>query len=110
MKITEIDASLYCSHCHDETLHHVQYLNGKIQCIKCTNCQRKMVTDLNPMRELSKEIFKRVTSKPTNLTREYREDFNKFIHEMPKRVISKPFRLIRYANETKKALKISKDL
>jgi hypothetical protein len=26
MKTSEIDASLYCSHCHDDTLHHVLIL------------------------------------------------------------------------------------
>ncbi|MBT2696614.1 bh protein [Bacillus sp. ISL-40] len=110
MKITEIDSSLYCSHCHDETLHRVQYLNGKVLSIECTYCHRKMVTNMSPTRELSKEIYKRVLSKPTDLTKEYKEDHNKFIDGMPKRVISKPFRLIRYVNETKKAFKKFKDL
>ena len=105
MKTSEIDASLYCSHCHDETLHHVLYINGKIYCIECTNCQSKIVINLNPMKELAKEVYKRVISKPTKLTNEYKEDLSKFIEGMPKRVITKPFRLIKYVKETKKAFK-----
>ncbi|MBO0958654.1 bh protein [Neobacillus sp. MM2021_6] len=104
MKISEIDVSLYCSHCHDDTLHHVQYLNNKIQSIKCTNCHRRIETEMNPMRELYKEVYKRVTSKPTRLTDEYKTDHGKFIEEFPKRVLSKPLRLVKYLNETKGAL------
>jgi len=110
MKTSEIDASLYCSHCHDDTLHHVLYINGKLYCTECTNCQRKIVMNLSPMRELSKEVYKRVISKPTKLTNEYKEDLSKFIEGMPKRVITKPFRLIKYVNETKNAFKKMKDL
>jgi GTPase SAR1 family protein len=105
MKISEIDVTLYCSNCHDETLHHIQYLNNKIQSIDCTNCHRKQVTEMNPMRELYKEVYKRVTSKPTRLTKEYKKDFSHFIEGLPKRVLSKPLRLINYISETKEALR-----
>ncbi|MFZ7942079.1 MULTISPECIES: bh protein [Bacillaceae] len=105
MKISEIDVTLYCSHCHDETLHRVQYLNDKIQSIDCTNCRRTIETDMSPMRELYKEVYKRVTSKPTRLTDEYKTDQGKFIEGFPKRVLSKPLRLVKYLNETKEALK-----
>jgi hypothetical protein len=105
MKISELDADLYCSHCHDETLHRVQYLNDKLHSTECTNCHRKIKMEMNPMRELYKEVYKRITSKPTRLTKEYKEDLSKFIEGIPKRVISKPYRLIKYVNETKEAFK-----
>jgi hypothetical protein len=105
MKISEIDSTLYCSHCHDETLHHVQYLNGKIQSIDCTNCHRTIGPELNPLRELYKEVYKRVTSKPTRLTNEYKTNHGKFVKGFPKRVLRKPLRLVKYINETKKAMK-----
>jgi transcription elongation factor Elf1 len=105
MKISEIDVTLYCSHCHDETLHHVQYLNDKIQSIDCTNCHRTIETEMNPMRELYKEVYKRVLSKPNRLTKEYQTDHGKFIEEIPKRVLSKPLRFVKYLHETREALK-----
>jgi hypothetical protein len=105
MKILEIDIALYCSHCHDETLHRVQYLNGKIHSTECTECHRVIENDMNPMRELYKEVYKRITSKPTRLKKEYNGKMGKFMKEMPKRVISKPFRLIKYVSETREALK-----
>jgi hypothetical protein len=105
LKITEYDVSLYCSRCHEETLHCVQYLNDKISSTECTNCHRKIDMHLNPKRELYKEIYKRILSKPTRLTQEYRDDLNKFIGEFPKRALSKPYRLMRYVDETREALK-----
>jgi transcription elongation factor Elf1 len=105
MKISELEASLYCSRCHDETLHRVQYLNEKIHSTTCTSCQRKMEMDIDPKRELYKEVYKRVLSKPTRLTKEYKEDHDTFIGNFPKRVISKPYRLKKYVNETRKAFK-----
>jgi hypothetical protein len=108
MRISELDVSLYCSRCHDETLHRVQYLNDKIQSTECTTCHRKIGVNLNPTRELYKEVYKRITSKPTRLTKEYKADLNKFIGEFPKRVLSKPYRLKKYVDETRKAFKILK--
>lgn len=105
MKISELDVSLYCSRCHDETLHRVQYLNDKIHSTECTNCHRKIEMNLNPTRELYKEVYKRITSKPTRLTKEYKADLSKFIEQLPKRVLSKPYRLMRNVDETRKAFK-----
>jgi hypothetical protein len=105
MKFSEIDVPLYCSHCHDETLHHIQYLNGKIQSIDCTNCHRTIALELNPLRELYKEVYKRVTSKPTRLVKEYKSNHGKFIKGFPKRVLSKSLSVVKYASETKEALK-----
>ncbi|XJZ26671.1 bh protein [Bacillota bacterium Lsc_1132] len=109
MKVSELDVALYCSHCHDETLHRVLYLNSKIYSTECTNCHRKVMMEINPVRELYKEIYIRVTSKPTRLTKEYKEDLNKFIGGLPKRVLSKPYRLKKYVNETKVAFKKMRD-
>ncbi|MCT2343461.1 bh protein [Niallia taxi] len=105
MEITEFDVSLYCSRCQDETLHYVHYLNNKISSTECTNCHRKIDMHLNPKRELYKEIYKRVVSKPTRLTEEYSQDLNKFIVGVPKRALSKPYRLMKYVDETRIALK-----
>lgn len=105
MKISELDATLYCSRCHDETLHRVEYLNEKIHSIECTSCHRKVEMELNPLRELYKEVYKRILSKPTRLTQEYKEDLNKFLEGFPKRVLTKPYRLKKYVNETREALK-----
>lgn len=109
MKVSELEASLYCTRCHDETLHHVKYLNDKIQCIECTNCHRKIEMDLNPLRELYKEVYKRITSKPTRLTQEYKDDLNKFIEGLPKRVLSKPYRFKKYYDETREAFRKIKE-
>jgi transcription elongation factor Elf1 len=109
MKISELDVSLYCSHCHNETLHRILYLNEKIYSTECTNCHYKTELNLNPRRELYKEIYKRICSKPARLTQEYKEDLSTFLQKIPKRVITKPYRLKKYVNETKQALKKLKE-
>lgn len=109
MKISELDASLYCSSCHDETLHRVKYLNDKLHSIECTNCHHKNEMHLNPRRELYKEVYKRITSKPSRLTKEYEADLSKFIEGFPKRVLSKPYRLLKNVNETRKAFEKLKE-
>jgi len=109
MKFSESDATLYCTGCHDETLHHIRYLNGNIYSIECAICHRKNDRDINPVRELYKEVYKRVTSKPSRMTHEYKEDHNKFIVQLPKRVLSKPYRIKKYVSETKEAFKKLKD-
>ncbi|WP_318505031.1 bh protein [Bacillus sp. T3] len=109
MKISELEVSLYCSHCHNETLHRVQYLNEKIYSTTCTNCHHKIEINLSPLREFYKEIYKRISSKPTRLTEEYKEDLSTFIHKFPKRVLTKPYRLKKYVSETRQAFKKLKE-
>jgi ribosomal protein L44E len=109
MKISELDVSLYCSRCKDETLHRVQYLNEKLHSTECSDCHRKYKINFNPTRELYKEVYKRITSKPTRVTKEYKEDLSKFISGFPKRLLSKPYRLLRNVDETMKAFKKLKD-
>jgi hypothetical protein len=105
MKFSVVDVFLYCSCSKDETLHRVQYLNEKIHSTECTDCHRKFEINLNPTRELYKEVYKRVSSKPTRLSKEYKDDLSKFISGFRKRLLSKPYRLMRNVDETIKAYK-----
>ncbi|OCA87780.1 bh protein [Bacillus sp. FJAT-27225] len=105
MKYSEMDSSLFCSRCNDESLHNVKYLNNKIYSVECTVCHSKINLQVDPIREIYKEVYKRVTSKPTRLISEYEKSHDKFITELPKRVLSKPYRLKKYVADTTEALK-----
>ncbi|MEW9110390.1 bh protein [Cytobacillus gottheilii] len=106
MKFTEIDTYLFCSKCLDETIHHVSYLNGKLHRVQCEKCKRTNEMDLDFKRELYKEVYKRVVSKPSRMSEEYKNDDRiKLIEALPRRVFTKPYRLVKYLHETKEAYK-----
>ena len=105
MKISEQEADLYCSRCHDDTLHRVLYVNHKIKGVKCTVCNTGTAIEINLRTELYKEVYKRMTSKPNRLNKEYHDDLFKFIMGLPKRVLSKPYRLLGDVEETRDAMK-----
>ncbi|WP_046175981.1 hypothetical protein [Domibacillus indicus] len=105
MKISEMKAGLYCTRCHDETIHRVVYVNNSIQSIKCEGCHRVTGMKINAKKELYEEIYNRIATKPSRVTQEYKQDLSRFVSGMPLRMISKPYRLIKYVNETRKVLK-----
>lgn len=110
VKLTEMEAALDCIQCREETLHRIVYLNGKIQKVECTECHHYSGKEkINLKKELFNEIYERISTKPSRMTQEYKEDLNTFISGLPPRVINKPFGLIKYLNETKDAFKKSKD-
>lgn len=108
MKISEMEAGLYCTRCHEETIHRVVYLNSHIQSIECEECHRLTGMKFDPKKELYKEVYGRLSTKPMRITKESSQDLSKFVSEMPKRLVSKPYRLMKDVNETRKAFKQSK--
>lgn len=108
MNIKEMEAGLYCSQCHDDTLHRVVYFNDKIQSIECEECHRQTSMKIDAKKELYKEVYQRVSTKPSRLKKEYKNDLSKFVLGLPKRVISKPYRFVKYVDKTRKVLKTSK--
>lgn len=109
MKMSEMEAGLYCTQCHDETIHRVVYVNDKIQSIECEGCHSITNMKIDTKKELYEEVYDRVSTKPSRLLEESKRDISKFVSGMPKRVISKPYRFIKYVSKTRKVLKKSKD-
>lgn len=111
VKISEMEAALKCTHCHDETIHRITYLNGKIRKVECTECKNNSASEkIDAKKELFKEVYDRISTKPSRITKEYKADLNSFIYGFPPRVIRKPFGLLKFLNETKEAFKKSKDI
>lgn len=105
MKRTEMEASLFCIHCNDETPHLIVYINNEITSIQCEDCNQITGIKVDVMKEFYKEIYKRISTKPSRITEEYKQDLSKFLHRLPFRVISKPYRLMRDLNESRKIIK-----
>ena len=104
-----MEAGLYCTRCHDETLHRVVYINDKIQSIECAGCNRLTNMKIDIKKELYGEVYDRVSTKPSRLKKEYKQNSSKFFSGIPIRVISKPYRFVKYVNKTRKVFKKSKE-
>ncbi|MCM3216274.1 bh protein [Niallia taxi] len=108
MKRSVMEANLFCTHCNNETNHDVVYINEEITSVKCQTCQHEAGMKVDIMKKFYKELFEHIATKPSRMTEEYKQDLSKFIARLPIRVISKPYRFIRYLNESRKVLKYYK--
>lgn len=104
MKESQITTDLYCIHCQNETLHQITYLNGMISHIECKNCSRQYNLQVDIKHELLHELWTRVKSKPSRITKEYRGDLSLFIQKFPRSAAKKPYRLYKEAKELKQLL------
>lgn len=78
MKMSEMEAGLYCTQCHDETIHRVVYVNNKIQSIECEGCHSITNMKIDTKKELYEEVYDRVSTKPSRLLEESKRDLSKF--------------------------------
>ncbi len=104
MKETEMKASLFCLQCNDDTPHSIIYINDEITSVRCEECQHTVSIQVDIMKEFYKEIYERVFTKPSRITQEYRQDLSHFLSRLPFRVASKPYRLMRDLNESRKII------
>lgn len=95
MKVKTMEAGLYCTHCGEETDHEITYINEEIKSVRCEQCNRTKELRVDLSKEFYKEVYERVSTKPTRITKEYQEDLNHFLFTLPVRVVSKPYRLIK---------------
>jgi hypothetical protein len=100
-----MEANLFCIHCNDETPHMITYINNEITKIECEDCHNIVAIKVDIMKEFYKEIYERVSTKPSRITQEYKKDLSVFLYRLPIRVVSKPYRLMRDLNESRKIIK-----
>ncbi|WP_270180037.1 bh protein [Alkalihalobacillus sp. CinArs1] len=101
MKRNEMDFELFCLHCQEHEEHHFTYINGEISKVKCTNCGHELEFKVDLMKEFSRELYEKIARKPQRLTKEYKEDFSKFISSIPVRIVKKPYSVYRYLKDTR---------
>ncbi|MCY9002482.1 bh protein [Peribacillus frigoritolerans] len=105
MKSSEMEANLFCISCNDETPHLILYINNKIESVECEDCQRGMVLNRDIMKEFYNEVYERISSKPSRITTEYKEDLSGFLYKLPIRIVSKPYRIMRDLNQSRKIIR-----
>jgi transcription elongation factor Elf1 len=104
MKETKVNTELFCPRCLNDTLHLITYLNSRISSIECENCKRNTQVRVDVKSELYNDLLNRIVSKPARISKEYRENVGLFLRTFPKRVSSKPFRLMKEAKDTREVL------
>ncbi|MGI6585661.1 MAG: bh protein [Gracilibacteraceae bacterium] len=96
MKVTKMEADLYCVNCSKNTLHNITYLGDSIKEIECTECKATLeIDDRLVLSTYAADIFERIRTKPERISREMREDLSMFMRSIPIRVITKPYRMIK---------------
>ncbi|GAB2546068.1 bh protein [Gracilibacillus alcaliphilus] len=108
MKRSEMETELFCTQCMDHTLHQISYLNEKISKIECEQCHHVVKLRLDVKKEFLKESYYKAVSKPGQIRRELKEGKGDFLIHFPARVVTKPYRLVKYLNESWKVVKASR--
>ncbi|MDQ0298906.1 hypothetical protein J2S78_001326 [Salibacterium salarium] len=105
MKTNSMESDLYCNQCREEVPHVIRYINHELSSIMCQKCGRELEVDVDIMNELYGEVYSRITTKPSRITKEYRHNHSDFFFSLPTRVISKPYRLMKDMHETQKVIR-----
>ncbi|WP_209123990.1 bh protein [Alkalihalobacillus sp. BA299] len=105
MKVKQMEADLFCIRCKEEIEHNITYVNDRIASVKCLECQNAVEFDIDVSKEFYKEIYERISTKPSRITKEYREDLSNFLFSLPIRVVSKPYRILKDINVSRKIIK-----
>lgn len=100
-----MEADLFCIHCKDEVPHKIIYINDKISHLECEVCSRVIDMSLDIQKEFYKEVYRRIASKPHRITQEYKDDLSHFLLSIPKRAITKPYRLLKDIKEIREIKK-----
>ncbi len=104
MKVKKMEAGLYCLNCKEEVNHEVTYINDDIKSISCLECGRTIDMNMNLKKEFYKEVYDRIASKPTRITKEYREDLSRLVLSLPFRTIRKPYRILKEVHSSRKVI------
>lgn len=105
MKIKTMEAALFCSYCKEEVNHEITYINDDIKSIRCEQCNKTKQLRVDVNKKFYKETYERISSKPIRITQEYKDDLSHLLMSLPVRTVSKPYRLLKDVNASRKILK-----
>lgn len=94
--LKDIETELYCVECERETVHRVIYLDNEIQRIKCNRCQSVFGIDKKKLIEnYTVETAEHILTEPFKLNQELKEQGVSFLFSLPRRLLTKPYRVAR---------------
>ncbi|WP_143008798.1 bh protein [Halanaerobium congolense] len=92
----KVETYLHCVQCDEETEHVVIYLDDEIKSIKCKKCDRVSGIDKKELFELyTVETVEHILKEPLKLNEGIKEDGSKFLFSFSKRLLTKPYRVIK---------------
>ncbi|MDI3548743.1 MAG: hypothetical protein PWR10_2395 [Halanaerobiales bacterium] len=102
--LKKVETELFCIECEEETVHTVIYLDNKIQRVKCNKCGSVFGIDHKKLIELhTLSTAEHILKEPFKLNKELKEKGTQFLFSLPKRLLTKPYRI------TKEFLEILND-
>ncbi|MBU9672706.1 bh protein [Planococcus sp. CP5-4] len=104
MKVKKMEAGLYCVHCREDVNHEITYINDDIKRIRCMQCNRTIEMNMDLKKEFYKELYERISTKPTRVTKEYREDLSHLLLSLPFRAIKKPYRVLKEVHSSRRVI------
>lgn len=88
-------AEFYCSRCGAETAHVIVYVRGNVGTITCGKCGYTVGLSREVRLMLfATEIVERTLRKPSKMGREFARAPTTFVLSLPRRMLSKPGRVI----------------
>ena len=92
----ELKTILHCVRCQKDCEHIVNYRRGMIYSIVCKECAMEIGFDQNKLLACyGEDLVKRVITKPRRITEEYEKDLIRFVSNIPFRIMTKPYRIIK---------------
>jgi len=96
VSVEKIKTMLYCIHCEKDTLHELTYVANRLEKTKCLECGMEIKFDKEQLLMVySKDLVKRLLTKPKRITDEAFSDLSGFLQSFPIRIVTKPSRMIK---------------
>ena len=96
----KVDTVLYCVKCQEETPHTIIYIEDEIQRIKCNKCNSVHGINKKELLEhYTVETVEHILTEPFKLSKQLRDKKFSIINSLPKRLLTKPYRIIKEVKE-----------
>jgi len=96
----KVNTVLYCVKCDEETPHTIIYINDEIQRIKCNKCGSVHGINKKELLEhYTVDTVEHILTEPFKLSKQLREKKFSIITSLPKRLFTKPFRMVKEIKE-----------
>ncbi len=98
--LEKTDTTLTCTACDRDTVHRVVYLHKKVLKITCRECGKDFrFYSKHPIEHYMLSTAEQLFLEPSKLNREFHEEGASFLFSLPRRVITKPYRMMREFSE-----------
>lgn len=93
---SQVDTTLFCGGCNQETPHRIVYLGQRVAQARCGACSREIgMTREEVFSDFVGEAFLNLLKLPRHVRRELRSDFAHAVQTLPSQMVRMPFRLAR---------------